>query len=233
MYPPPGSNPHRKVYKLRRIHHSKEANPEAITVNPYVPIQPVRTDLYIPYRYASQRYQLHRYSHQGEPSSPTPSPNTTEPFYTAGLNGHIDKGPQTVEQLISQGYFSAAPSPSETALLEDKMHSAWLLLDDTIYQIRQRIDMYSQNMYELKLAQCAAQNDVFAFEARYGWPAPTEQQYVRGKRLQRLYSEQRSERLALWQDVSRLRQTVPESVQHYLSTFSKIEILNDSAGDAL
>jgi len=233
MFPPSGSNPNRKLYKLRLIHHSKEANPEVIPVKPYDPMQAVRTDLYIPYTYTSPRYQLRRYSPQGEPSSPTPSPNTTDDFATAGLNGHIDKGPQTVEQLISQGYFSTPRSQSETAILEDKMHSAWLSLEDTIYQVRQRIDMYSQNMYELKLAQCAAQNDLFAFEAKYGWPAPTEQQYVLGKRLQRLYSEQRSERLALWQDVSRLRQTLPESVQQYLSTFRKIEILNDSPGDAL
>jgi len=200
-------------------------------MDPYIPIEPVRTDLYIPYRYASQRYQLHRYSHPGQPSLPTSNPDTTRRLYEAGSDGQIDSGPQTVEQLISQGYFSVAPSSSETALLEDKMHSAWLLLDDAIYQIRQRIGMYSQNMYELKLAQCAAQNDVFAFEAKYGWPAPTEQQYVLGKRLQRLYSEQRSERLALWKDVSRLRQTVPESVRQYLSMFRKIEILSESPGD--
>lgn len=204
---------------------------KVISMNPYVPIPPSWAELYLPYQYASRRYQLHRYSAPGGPSPPTASPNTTGPYSTAGRNGSLDKGPQTVEQLIAQGYFSAPPSSSETAILEDKMHSAWLLLEDTIHQVRQRIDMYSRNMYELKLAQCAAQNDLFAFEARYGWPAPTEQHYVLGKRLQRLYSEQRSERLALWKDVSRLRQTVPESVQHYLSTFRKIEILNDSPGD--
>ena len=202
-------------------------------MNPYVPIPPSWADLYLPYQYASRRYQLHRYLAPGGPLSPTASPNTTGPYSTAGRNGSLDKGPQTVEQLIAQGYFSAPPSPPETALLEDKMHSAWLLVEDTIHQLRQRIDLYGQNMYELKLAQCAAQNDVFAFESRYGWPAPTEQQYVLGKRLQRLYSEQRTERQALWQDITRLRQSLPESVQHYLAAFRKMEILNDSPGEGL
>ena len=196
------------------------------------PIHSVQPDLYVPYTYTSPRYQLRRYSALGGPDTPQPSPDISSPS-SAGLNGHIDKGPQTVEQLISQGYFCAQPSQSETAILEDRMHTDWLLVEDTIHQVRQRIDMYSQNMYELQLAQCAAQNDLFAFESKYGWPAPSEQQYVASKRLQRLYSEQRSERLTLWQDISRLRQNLPESVQQYLSSLRKIEILKGPPGDGL
>lgn len=184
-----------------------------------------------PYRYASLRYQQRRYSSNAEPYPPQPKPTTSHDFLPERLSGLADQAPQTVEQLIAQGSLYVPACEPETALLADRKQTAWLSLDDAISQVRDRIDIYSQNMYELKLAQCAAQNDLFAFEARYGWPAPSQQHYVLSKRLQRLYTDQRAERVALWQDVSRIKQNLPESVQMYLSAVRKIQILDTPGGE--
>ena len=51
------------------------------------------------------------------------------------------------------------------------------------------------------------------------------------KNLQQLYQRQLDERVRLWQDVSRLRLAMPETAQHYLSSYRKIQLLNDTAGD--
>jgi hypothetical protein len=195
-----------------------------MTQNTPLPIATQGPD--VPYHYTSLRYQLRRYSPLAEPFPPKPKPDASSRLLDQRLPGLADEAPQTVEQLIAHGALYVPTSEPETALLTDRKQTAWLGLEDAIYQVRQRIDIYSQNMYELQLAQCAAQNDLFAFEARYGWPAPAEQHYVLGKRLQRLYSEQRAERVALWQDVSRVKQLLPESAQQYLSAVRKMQILD-------
>jgi hypothetical protein len=57
-------------------------------------------------------------------------------------------------------------------------------------------------------------------------------EYSLGKRLDKLYSEQREERVNLWRDVSRLRLLLPENAQNYLTAYRKLSILEDSEGDA-
>ena len=187
---------------------------------------------YVRYDYTSPRYQLRRYAPIAARSQPETKPSSPYEFSASTISNPVDQGPHTVEQLVTQGYFAISTSMPETALLEDRKHTSWLSLEDAISQVRQRLDIYSQNMYELKLAQCAAQNDLFAFESKYGWPAPTEQQYVMGKRLQRLYSEQREERVSLWKDVSMLKQELPEALRQYLSATRKLQILDANGGDS-
>ena len=51
------------------------------------------------------------------------------------------------------------------------------------------------------------------------------------KRLQALYADQRAERVAVWKDISRLRQTLPEAAQSYLSALRKLTVLEDTRGD--
>ena len=53
------------------------------------------------------------------------------------------------------------------------------------------------------------------------------------RRRYEIYEQQRKERVALWQDVSRLRQSLPEQAQGYLSQYRKLSILNESEGDDL
>jgi hypothetical protein len=140
---------------------------------------------------------------------------------------NIDRGPQTVEDLLQQGYFAAPARDTETALLLDRQDASWLALDDALTQIRQRHDIYRQNMLELEWAQCYAFNEL----ARHGWPASEEQYAVYQRRLQDLHAEQRLERVRLWSDVSRVRQLVPPSVQQYVSALRKSEILGVDRGE--
>lgn len=139
----------------------------------------------------------------------------------------IDQGPQTVEQLLEQGYFAPPAHEPETAVLHDHRGTAWLGLDDVLTQLHQRQEIYRHNMLDLAWSECYAFNEL----ARGGWPATLEQQTVYEQRMQRLRSEERAERVSLWQDASRLRQTLPEVMQQYLSAFRKLEILDSLGGD--
>ena len=58
-------------------------------------------------------------------------------------------------------------------------------------------------------------------------PAGGEQHTLLGRRLEGLYAEQRTERVALWRDISRLRQALPESAEQYLGALRKTDILGD------
>jgi hypothetical protein len=139
----------------------------------------------------------------------------------------IDEGPQTVEQLIEQGYFAVPAYDPDTAILHDKKHTSWLALDDVLGQIHHRYEIYRRNMLDLEWAQCYA----FTELARGGWPASEEQHALYQRRRQELKAEQRAERVTFWRDVSRLRERLPESAQQYLSAFRKIELLDDIGGD--
>ena len=181
------------------------------------------------YHYLYGRHQLHRYL-PGAPRGRYPMETATY----ADFSGTPTYGPprrpaQTVEQLVDQGYFTVPNSAPETAILSDRRTTAWLGLDDAIQQIQQRLEIYAQNLYEIKWAECSAINDLFAWEAKYGWPAPSKEQYVLTKRLQALYAEYRAERVSAWRDISRVRQTLPEAAQQYLSAYRKLQILD--AGD--
>jgi hypothetical protein len=133
-----------------------------------------------------------------------------------------------VEQLVTHGYFAVPKGEPELSILQDRKQTSWLSLDDVLSQIHQRTDIYQQNMLELEWAKCYAFNEL----AHQGWPATAEQYATYNRRLQDLHADQRAERIAFWKDVSDLRRALPESVQHYLSTYRKLEILDDSRGDA-
>ena len=69
---------------------------------------------------------------------------------------------------------------------------------------------------------------MFALEAYRGaTPANDREASEMSKILQGLYKEQRGERLSLWQDVSRLKQSLPEWAKEYLGAYRKLSILNE------
>jgi hypothetical protein len=186
---------------------------------------------YVPHAYSFR--QLHGYEHSrlagvfpAWPASPwavefsgdRPSPTADSPH-------------QTIEQVINQGYLSVPESEPEFALIHDRKDTALLALDDGVGQIRRRYEIYLVNFQEIEQAKCDAINDLFAWEVQNSWPASSEQQYILTKRLQALYADQRGERVAAWRDISRLRQTLPETAQQYLSAHRKIGILDDALGD--
>ena len=138
----------------------------------------------------------------------------------------------TVEQIIARGYLVIPKSDPVQAIISDKEHTSWLGLDDIISQVRKRHELYQTNMYGIELAKCAAMNSVHDHEAHHG-PADSRIEYSLNKRLDKLYKDQREERINLWRDTSKLRLLLPENAQQYLTAYRKLSILEDYKGDRL
>lgn len=195
------------------------------------PNGPVLGGSYVPYFYASGLYRLH-----GQPSG---GPYSSSPASGYGLYDfsrdlpawHAQRQPQTVEGIIQQGYFAVPSGQPETALIHDRAHTSRLGLDDVIGQVRQRHALYRQNMYELDQSVCEANNAIFRQEAAQGHPADNRQRYAADKAIRDVYEQKRAERVKFWQDISRLRQTLPEAAQLYLAAYRKLSILRDVQGD--
>ena len=138
--------------------------------------------------------------------------------------------PQTVEDVIRHGYLAVPASEPETALIHDRSHTAWLGLEDVVRQIRRRYEVYQRNLYDIETSKCSVVNSFYAHEAFHG-PANDKVEYSVSKRLDRLYQEQREERINLWRDVSKLRLLLPENAQNYLGASRKLTLLEESGGD--
>jgi hypothetical protein len=187
---------------------------------------------YVAYFYESgivQRYLENK-------SSPLADLNSRHPAtydFSSDLTGRIGfyHGP-TVEQIIASGYLAIPKSDPVKAIISDKKHTSWLGLDDVISQVRKRHELYQANMYGIELGKCAAMNSVHDHEAHHG-PADSRIEYSLNKRLDKLYKDQREERVNLWQDISKLRLLLPENAQQYLSAYRKLSILEDYKGDRL
>ena len=139
--------------------------------------------------------------------------------------------PMTVESIISHGYFSVPKSDPVEAMMGDRKHTSRLGLDDIIGQIRHRYEVYESNIYGLEISKCSAVNSFYAHEAYHG-PVDSKLEYSVCKRIDKLYENQRDERINLWRDVSRLKLLLPERAQEYLSAYRKVSILEDNGGDA-
>ena len=136
----------------------------------------------------------------------------------------------TVEQIVANGYFAASKNDPIEAIISDRRQTAWLGLDDIIGQIRHRYQVYQRNIYEIEISKCAAINSFYTHEAWHG-PSYSRVEYSMNKRLDKLYMNQREERINLWRDVSRLRLLLPEKAQEYLTAYRKVSILEDEKGD--
>jgi hypothetical protein len=194
---------------------------------------PVLGGGYVPYFYQSGRFMAYSLAAKNIPAGMRYQHPAVYDF-TFDLNQprkHFH-GP-TVEQIIAHGYLTIPRSDSETALISDQKETSWLGLDDIIGQIRHRQQIYERNIYDLELAKCSSINAILALEAERGSvPADSRESYSLNKRLQDLYQQQRDERVKLWQDISRLRQTLPETAQQYLTAYRKVLILEeDSKGE--
>ena len=187
---------------------------------------------YIAYFYEpgfAQRYRGNKSSVPGDANS---RPAATYDF-SSDLTGKTGfyHGP-TVEQIIVSGYLAIPRGDPVKAIISDKKHTSWLGLDDVISQVRKRHELYQANMYGIELGKCAAMNSVHDHEAHHG-PADSRIEYSLNKRLDKLYKDQRDERVSLWQDISKLRLLLPENAQQYLSAYRKLSILEDYKGDRL
>ncbi|MFC1805873.1 hypothetical protein ACFL09_02710 [Planctomycetota bacterium] len=189
---------------------------------------------YVPYFYQAGLYHFYPIP---SPQAPVDSPSRSYARYDFASGPDPWKplrGPQTVEQIIQHGYFAVPRTDPETALISDRKDTSWLGLEDAIRQIRDRYRIHERNIYEIQLGKCSAITSLFTLEAERGSvPAESRELYGLSKLLQRFYQEEREERVKLWEDVSRLRQSLPEVAQQYLAAYRKMEILKSDDGDAL
>ena len=197
-------------------------------INP--PGMPADAGGYVPYFYQAGLFQVYPTAADQQRSRPHADLSTQYRFASYAFPGHALDRTQTVEQIIANGYLAVPQGDPVTAIISDKQQTSWLGLDDVIGQVRNRYEIYHQNLYQIELGKCSAMNALYASEA-YQAPADSKQFYSRHKRLQDLYEQQRDERTELWKDVSRLRQTLPESAQAYLAASRKMSVLQDSTGD--
>ena len=185
---------------------------------------------YVPYFYQSGQFQYAPLGRK-QPTQPRMPYNSYD--ITSDTNSILNPDqPQTVEQIIYQGYLSIPTGDPVTAMITDTRHTAWLGLDDAIGQIRKRYEIYQQNIYELLLSQCSSINTFLKHYDRVRPDQPDDRLYYSlNKNLQRLYAQEREERINLWRDISRIRQALPESAQRYLSAFRKDSVMSQTEGD--
>jgi hypothetical protein len=187
---------------------------------------------YVPYFYQSGKFLLYDIPHRGPKSGYSGIPAGYD--FTSDIVPKSDRlrGP-TVEDIINNGYFPIHKSEPETAIISDKKQTAGLGLGDIISQVRQRYRIYERNIYQIELGKCYTISSQLAVESsRGGVCMSSKEAYSLNKSLRELYEQQRDERVRLWQDISRLKQTLPEQAQQYLAAYRKVSILEDDRGDA-
>lgn len=192
---------------------------------------PVFDGDYVPYFYQSGLFNS--YGGPPAPASHQSSPmGYTSYGFSSGQDPWLPSGQlQTVEQIVSSGYFAVPGGEPETAIISDKKQTSWLGLEDTIRQVRNRHHIYNCNMYQLHQSVCEADNALFRQVAAQGGPPDNRQQYSASKLTQELYEQMRLERVSLWKDISKLKQSLPEVAQDYLAAYRKMAILEDDGGD--
>jgi hypothetical protein len=189
---------------------------------------------YQPYFYQSGKFLL--YDSPSKKSSKSYLENSISKYdFTSDPGSKISyQSSQTVEDIVKRGYLRLPQAEPETAIISDK-NQVWKMgLSDIISQIRNRYTIYHQNVYQLEKSKTDAVNSQLAIEASRGGVAMNSKEaYSLNKRITELYTEQLNERTRLWQDVSKLRQLLPENVENYLSSYRKLSILEDRKGDII
>ena len=188
---------------------------------------------YMPYFYQSGKFLL--YNIPGRRSDSYKFRQSSGYDFTSDLvpNRSGYAKPQTVEDIILKGYFAPPRSEPETALISDKTHTTKLGLGDIIHQIRDRYLIYEKNMYQIEMSKCYAVSSQLAVESsRGGIARDSREAYSLTKNIGELYLQQCEERRRLWADISKLKQTLPEQAQSYLSSYRKMSILQED-GESL
>jgi len=192
---------------------------------------PVFDGTYVPYFYQSGRFLSYDIPHRTPRSSYFG--RTTGYDFTSDIvpNSNRPRGP-TVEDIINTGYFPIPKSEPETAIISDKKNTSSLGLGGIINQVRKRYEIYDRNIYQIELGKCYTISSQLAVESsRGGVYMSSREAYSLNKSLRELYEQQRDERVRLWQDISRLKQSLPEQAQQYLAAYRKVSILDDNRGD--
>ena len=184
---------------------------------------------YVPDSLVAEHYQRYLQPEGWQPEQSTEPLSSTYDFSSDLLHpSRQTEFRQTVEQIVSRGYFAVPWGRPETALISDKKHTFAMGLEGMVRQIRQRYEIFESNLYEIERSKCSAINSLFRREAELGFiPRTGREVDSLNKNLQSLYQQQRDERVALWKDVSRLKGSLPEAAQQYLASYRKVSILED------
>lgn len=156
----------------------------------------------------------------GYPTEPFCVPDPDDRRY-AGLH-------PTIDTLIATGSFAIPPADPVAALFSDRQYTNRLSLTDALTQIRQRYDLYRLNMSDLEQAKLTATDCRRSWFNPPGWKPEDDPELL--QTLEALSQLQRQERISLWQDISRLRTSLPETIQQYLGASRKMDLLNDTRG---
>lgn len=192
---------------------------------------PVFGETYVPYFYQSGKFLLYDIPRRG-PKSGYFGASAGYDFTSDIVPNSSRPRRPTVEDIINKGYFPIPKSEPETAIISDKKNTSALGLGDIISQVRQRYEIYERNIYQIELGKCYTISSQLAVESsRGGVCMNSKEAYSLNKNLQELYEQQRNERTKLWQDISRLKQSLPEQAQQYLAAYRKVSILEDDTGD--
>lgn len=195
------------------------------------PNTPASGGVYTPYFYQRGLYLWYSMPAKRQPAGQQGGAYAMYDFSSDLFRSKGFERPQSVEQIIARGYLSVPGSDPTTAIISDRRNTTWAGLDDLISQVRGRFDLYARNMYELEQSICETDNALFRQVAEQGCPANQKQKYSATKMTQKLYEQKREERLALWQDISRLKLAMPEAAQNYLAAYRKSYLLDSVRGD--
>lgn len=162
---------------------------------------------------------------------PSSQPNATPSFDNLTEHVRMSKRELSIADIVRDGGLRVRDAPLETALITDRRDVAQFGLADGIEQIRARIELYYRNLRGIAYATVAATNAIHTWRAERGWPSDRQLDNLH-KTLQGLYEQERGERVSLWRDLSRIRQTVPEWAQQYLASVRKVDLLEVGSRDA-
>ena len=191
---------------------------------------PVFDGQYVPYFYQSGKFLAYGISGKSDLKGSLDQGYSKYDFTSDLFGKRSFPAVQTVEDIIRSGYFAIPKSEPEMAIISDKKQTSGLGLGDIISQVRQRYEIYERNNCQIELGKCYAISSMLYVEAmRGGVPQNSREAYSISKSLREFYEQQRDERTRLWQDVSRLKQSLPEQAQQYLSAYRKVSILEDDS----
>lgn len=169
-----------------------------------------------------RRYAPNRYAVQSSDSTENKPPKS---FYFYDARSRVSDR-QSIDALIGQGEVAVTAADPVTAMLGDRLHANWLAVDDTIVQIHRRYEIYEQHVRQIEQSRLSTLNLMHSFPKLFDRVSPSDYQVIH-RMLSEIDLQRRAERLDLWRDVSRLRQTLPELTQSYLSGVRKMDVLHD------
>ena len=128
-------------------------------------------------------------------------------------------------RIVECGYFHVPPADPVTAIVSDRSLTTGLGLDDAIQRIRQRYEIYRHHVTELEASRQRALSAAQSWHAPQGWIESGRDPTLETT-LRELDQQQREQRVSLWRDVGRLRDTLPTWIQDYLSASRRRQWLN-------